>query len=53
MDGAAGMNSLMGLDKGVNGCLSMYNKINERTQELIQSNPHQTPNTKGKDRQIQ
>ena len=30
-----------------------YSKVNKQTQELIQSDPHQAPNTKGKDRQIQ
>ena len=28
-------------------------KVNKRTQELIQSDPHQATNTKGKNRQIQ
>ena len=28
-------------------------KVDKRTQELIQSDPHPAPNTKGKDRQIQ
>ena len=28
-------------------------KVNKRTQELIQSDSHQVPNTKGKDRQTQ
>ena len=28
-------------------------EVNKWTQELIQLEPHQTPNTKGKDRQIQ
>ena len=28
-------------------------KVDKRTQEIIQSDPHQAPNTKGKDIQIQ
>ena len=28
-------------------------KVNMRLQELIQSDPHQAPNTKGKNRKIQ
>ena len=28
-------------------------KVYKRTQELIQSDPHQAPNAKGKDKQIQ
>ena len=30
-----------------------HDKVNKWTQELPQSYPHQAPNTKGKDRQIQ
>ena len=38
----------------INFHLHLYNNnINKRTEEQKQSDPHQAPNTKGKDRQIQ